>query len=150
MIPRALCGSVRAMARPAIPKNEKEAVLDAASQLASPSVSAVRQAQIIAAKVVKKLLSDLTCDDPLSAALSELEQRLFPDPISTLATDPDINTASIFVEKRISLLRSRNGKYLTQLQVKSEQVIVTKYTIDRLSQRYLRIIRNHKIDKVQI
>jgi hypothetical protein len=143
MIPRALCGPVLAMARPSRPASETRAVREAAAIVATemPSASPPAIAREIARRVAEATIADIEHDDPVSLALAALGQTLMPSPITTLATCPEIDTASIFVEWRITRLRGRSGRYLAAWEQAVEKTAIIAELEDKLAHRYLRHIR---------
>ena len=142
-LPRALIGPVMAMARPARPAAEIEAVREAAAlieqeigRMSYPSIACE-----IAARVVSAMLSDLDRSDPLAIALAAIEQQLLPSPIRTLAICPEINTLEMYLEHRVALLRSRAGRYLGSAEQRSEREAISAEMRKLLTGRYLRHLR---------
>lgn len=142
-LPRALIGPVMAMARPARPEAEITAVRAAAvliereTGLTSPPIVA----REIAARVVAAMLADIDRVDEISIALAAFEQQLLPSPIVTLATCPEIDTLEAYVERRVSHLRSRCGRYLTLAQQCEERNAIVAELGGGLAARYLRHLR---------
>lgn len=106
-------------------------------------VSAEVRAKDIARRVVVELGRYLSeCDDPIASALSQIRQRSFPSPIWVLATEPSIDTLSMFTEARVNLLRARHGRTLPPEADIREQSAIFGQIEQRLSRRYLRHIRS--------
>ena len=143
MIPRALCGRVKAMARPSRPAKEERAVRAAAAEagLEMPSASAASIAREIARRVTEATIADIEHRDELSIALAELKQRLLPTPITTLATCPEIDTATIYLERRVSRLRARLGRYQRLEEDSAERRDITREMQDLLFRRYATFLR---------
>jgi hypothetical protein len=131
------------MARPARPRSEAQAVREAAAIIAieMPSASPPAIAREIARRVAQATIADIEHDDPVSMALAALGQSLLPSPINTLATCPEIDTASIFVERRIARLRGRSGRYLDAREQAVEKAAIMREMMDYLFHRYLRRLR---------
>lgn len=142
-LPRALCGPVWAMGRPRPPTAEIVAVRQAAAlvrQSGGP-MTPPQVAREIAARVVAAMLADLERTEPLQIALAALEQRVAPSPITTLATCPEIDSASEFVERRVEGVRSRHGRYLRPDEQKAERGAIAREVRSLLKLRYLRHLR---------
>lgn len=92
----------------------------------------------IAHRVATLMLADLEEEDPLAIALAALEDRFAPTPFRTLATSPDIDTASDFVTIRVQRLRARGGRYLLPPAQARERDQVVAAMIDLLATRYAR------------
>lgn len=143
--PRALLGPIRAMARPARPAAELIAVREAASVLAhhDGGRNAERLANEIAERVVAELMSrlDQAASDPFVTALASLEQRYAPSPFITLATCPEIDTISLFVERRVRRMRDRAGRYLSPAEQRAERGSISSELVQGLARRYCRHLR---------
>jgi hypothetical protein len=140
-LPRALIGSVRCMARPARPEREVAAVREAAAVIRGEMQRAAPPAvaQEIATRVVAELLVEVDglVDDPFLAALQNARRS----PFVTLATCPEIDTLSEFVERRVERLRARAGSYLAPAQQADERKAIAEDVEQTLSRRYLRHLR---------
>jgi len=86
------------------------------------------------------LLIDDTAD-PMTLALADIRRRSFPSPVYNLATDPDIDTLALFVERRVTHLRSRGGRYLEPKSAEKERQRVFEEVKTALTRRYLRHLR---------
>jgi hypothetical protein len=130
------------MARPPRPVAERRAVDEAALSMRSqfPSATPPMIAAELARLVVAELLLEIdgVNDDPLVAAL----RRATTSPVQTLATCPDIDTMSEFVERRISALRNRSGAYLTSAQQDAEKRCICASIERTLMRRDLRHLRS--------
>lgn len=144
--PRALCGPVWGMARPARPAGERAAVREAAAVIRAETKLKADEpvARAIAARVVKAAIREIARDeaDPLASAMAELEQKLFASPFVTLATCAEIDTAREFVERRVERLRARGGRYLTPAQQSVERAAIAADLSSLLAARYLRHLRS--------
>lgn len=145
--PRSLCGPVNAMARPARPQAERIAVLKAAALVRGETGLRANApvAREIAKRVMAAFLADLDRgDDALAQALVELEQRIAPCPIVTLAVSAEINLAGEFLERRVVEFRARDGSYAgleLQRQEKKRVADRLSYTLFR---RYLGLMRHSR------
>lgn len=136
MMPRAICGPVQAMARPARPQAERSAVLAAAA--AYPESWAItRKASALASKVVAELVREVQTD-PLLVHLEHLERQ---GPVPTLAIDPEINSLEEILERQVERLRSRNGRYLSSLEQRAELTAIAGEVERLLAGRYERHLR---------
>lgn len=133
--PRAIRGPVLGMARPARPAAEAAAVAEAAARIRAETGHRAVQpiAREIARRVVAELLTDLD-RDPLEAALVE------PSAVRTLATCAEIDTVSLFVERRVERLRARAGRDLSPFQQAHERREVAIEITNLLSNRYARAL----------
>lgn len=143
MIPRALIGPVMAVARgPARPPLEARLVREAVDAVAPRSSPREPLARDLARRVVEELASFLVePDDPLLAALGEMNRKVYPSPVVRLATDPDIDTLNLFIEARVESLRDRCGRALSSFEDANEQQRILQQITGRLSGRYLRHLR---------
>lgn len=146
-LPRALVGPLRAMARPTRPMCEVAAVREAADIIrreSGPSTNH-RLAKEIALRVVAKVLREVEqpTDEPFVSALAALEQRYAPSPFVTLATCPEIDTMSEFVERRIRRVRSRAGRYLSSFAQAQERAVISADLVALLTHRYCRHLRRN-------
>lgn len=147
MIPRALRSPVFGMARPARPAVEAWAVREAAALIRAETgaTKAAPIARLIAARVVEEMRAYLTEDsDPVLAALGEARRRMKCCSISVLATEPEADAVSLFVEERVKRLRSRHGRTLTVEEDAAEHKAIWAVVMARLTARYLRVLRHPK------
>lgn len=144
MIPRALIGPVMAMARgPARPPLEARLVREAVDAVAPRSAPREPLARDLARRVVEELATFLAePDDPLLAALGEVARKAFPSPVVALATDPDVDTLSLFIEARVEALRNRCGRGLPPGEDAAERRAIMADVEGRLAGRYLRQLRS--------
>ena len=137
-VPRALVGSVRAMARPARPSSELVAVREAAMAVTQDTgaIAAHPLARQIASRVVREFMRELdgAADDPFLRKLREASQC----PFAVLATDPHIDTHRMFVDRRLARMIARGGRYLTGAEQKAEQAAIGEEIEKVLAGRYLR------------
>lgn len=131
-IPRAIRGPVMAMARPRRPAAERDAV----RALANPSLSARRNADLIAGRVVRAYLADLERDDPMARALFDVQQRLEPDPAHALATARDSGASERFVRERTARFEARGCRQLALADWESETAEIAKAVRAYLSRRF--------------
>lgn len=131
-IPRAIRGPVCAMARPRRPAAERDAVRG----LASPTLSARRNADLIARKVVRAYLADLERDDPMARALFDVQQRLEPDPAHTLATAHDSAASERFVRERKARFEARGCRQLSRSDWERETAKIATVVRAYLSRRF--------------
>jgi hypothetical protein len=140
-LPRALIGSPRCMARPARPAAEIAAVR-AAAEIVSAEMG-LTAAQPLAREIARRVVVELRAeidgltDDPLIAALQRVQRSPFVD----LATCPEIDTISLFVERRAERLHSRAGRYLTAGEQQRERRGIEREVTKALTERYSRHIR---------
>ena len=141
-LPRALIGPVMAVARgPARPPLEARLVREAVATVPShhPREPLARD---LARRVVEELTAFLAePDDPLLAALGEVARKAFPSPAVALATDPDVDTLSLYVEARVEALRNRCGRGLSPGDDAAERRAIMADVEARLAGRYLRHLR---------
>jgi len=146
-LPRALCGPVSAMARPARPPAEIAAVKAAAAIVRADTgaTSNPAIAREIAARVVTALIADLERDpnDELAAAMAAVEQRLLPSPFVKLATCPDIDTASEYVKRRVARYEARATRYIAEKQDRAENAAIADQLMEAIARRYLEHLRCH-------
>lgn len=144
-LPRALCGPVRAMARPARPPAEIAAVKAAAAIVRAETgqTAAEPVARMVASQVADACMKHIKngANEPFAEALSALGRQMFSTPICVLATCPDIDTLSIFVDERMALLEARNGRAIDVAEERREVSLASKELKRRLAGRYVRLIR---------
>ena len=140
--PRALVGPVMCMARPRRPEAEARAVREAAEIVRAETglTSAKAISREIAARVVPALMSELE-GDPLELALAAIERDLIGSPFQRLASCPEIDTASLFVEMRVERVRARCGRYLTEAEQDTERRALLGQLRLTLAARYDRHVR---------
>lgn len=142
MLPRALIGPVMAVARgPARPPLEARLVRAAVAS-APPQAPREPLARDLARKVVEELAAFLSEPaDPLLSAIGEMNRKVFPSPVTALASDGDIDTLSLFIEGRVDALRNRHGRGLSPADDAAERRAVMADVEKRLARRYLRHLR---------
>jgi hypothetical protein len=134
------------MARPRRPSIEEHLVREAAGIVRAETAltSAKAQSREIARRVVIELMADIDADD-LEAAVAAVERRLIGEtPFQQLASSPEVDTASLFVERRAKRLQARAGKYLTQCEQEAERRIISREIRELLSSRYDRHLRSRR------
>ncbi|MGN6156272.1 MAG: hypothetical protein ACTHN4_11160 [Sphingomicrobium sp.] len=142
--PRAIMGRVYCAGRPARPEAEGRAVREGAALIAKESglTHAEPIARLLAAQVREELAAFVAeGNDPLSESLGDMRRKLFPSPAARLATDPDVNTLSLYVEARLERVRDRSGAYLSPDMDKAERAAILDDIRDKLARRYLRHMR---------
>ncbi|WP_375271233.1 hypothetical protein [Sphingomonas sp.] len=99
-------------------------------------------ARVIAGRVVEELAAFVDAgDDQIVAGLAEIRRAAFPSPFHSLATDPAVDTLSLFVERRVEKLRARAGRYLNPHDERVERQEVLAALEGLLTRRYLRHLR---------
>lgn len=99
-------------------------------------------ARVIARRVVDELSTFVDGgDDPVVTGLAEIRRATFPSPFHSLATDPAVDTLSLFVERRVEKLRARAGRYLSPHEAKAERQELLSALECVLTRRYLRHLR---------
>ena len=143
-VPRALIGPVMAVARgPARPPLEARLVREAVAS-APPHSPREPLARDLARRVVEELAAFLAePDEPLLAALGQVARKAFPSPAVALATDPDVDTLSLFIDARVEALRNRYGRGLPPGDDAAERRAIMANVEARLAGRYLRHLRAH-------
>lgn len=132
MMPRAICGPVLGMARPARPQAERSAVLAAAATY--PEGWAVtRKASALASKVVAELVREVQTD-PL---LAHLEHLADDGPLPVLA----LHSLEEVIECQVQRLRARNGRYLSILEQRAEVKAIALELEPLLAGRFERHLR---------
>jgi hypothetical protein len=143
ILPRAMCGPPQAMARPARPQLEAQAVREAAARVPG-TIQA--KARAVAAQVVAELVLEIgKGDDPMIMALAELELQTKPGPVVRLATCPEIDTAAAFIERQILRLRARGGRYLAAHDQRAESAAIAAEVEAVLVGRYARHLRRGNV-----
>lgn len=127
--------------RPRRPAAEARLVREAVQGL-DPAAPREPIARDLAARVVVHLRAFAAeASNPVSALVGELGRAVIHSPALTLATDPDIDTLSLFTEARVKSLRDRNGWPRTAEQ-EAQDVDAAFACVERkLSRRYLDILR---------
>ena len=120
------------MARPRRPAAEADAV----RALANPNLSARRNADLIAGKVVRAYLSDLARDDDFDRALFAAQQRLDPDPAHTLATAPDSAASERFAREQTMRFEARGCRQLAPSDWEQETDDIAAIVRIYLARRY--------------
>lgn len=128
--------AVYSMARPRRPAIEKHAVLAAAGTDGSMSRRATRLADRVARAALEYVDADPA--DRLLAILHGEDRA----PIDTLATDAEIDTASLIVAERMRRLEARGGQHLPERQWLVEDRATVKAVADILAERYRRFFRS--------
>lgn len=132
------------MGRKARPTIEAQLVREAAALIAHETglTHADPVARILAQRVREELEAYFDeGDDPLAQAMGDARRKLCATPFAKLATDPDVDTISLFVEGRVRRLCNRSGKYLPMQADKVECRVIMLEVQDRLFRRYLRAMR---------
>ena len=142
MLPRALIGPVMAVARgPARPPLEARLVREAVTDAPSPAPGEPL-ARDLARRVVEELTAFLAeLDDPLLSAIGEMNRKVFPSPVTALATDGDIDTLALFIDARVQAMRDRYGRGLSPADDTAERRSIMADVERRLARRYLRHLR---------
>lgn len=116
----------------------REAATDARTSMSREAV-----ARDLAARVVAHLRQHAAeASEPALAVIGELKRAVAPSPALTLATDPDIDTLSLFTEARLSSFRDRNGWPISSAQDWQDVEASFACVERKLSARYLKIIRS--------
>jgi hypothetical protein len=138
-----LIGSVMAVARgPARPPLEARLVREAVDAVAPRSGPREPLARDLARRVVDELARFLAeQDDALLATLGEVSRKAFPSPVATLATDPEVDTLTLFVDARLESMRTRYGRSLKPHEDAQEIREIFAMITKRLTGRYLRHLR---------
>ena len=126
--------------RPKRPALEARLVREALAD-ADPAAPREPLARDLARRVVAELAKFVVDDDPLALALADLRLRAFPTPARSLATDPELDTLGLFVERRVAGVRDRAGRYLGQEAARTEREQILSELEVALSRRYLRHLR---------
>lgn len=127
---------------PARPPLEARLVRQAVDAIAPRSAPREPLARDLARRVAEELAAFLVePDDPLLSALGEVHRNAFPSPVIVLATDPDVDTLSLFVEARVEALRNRSGRGLSSGEDAAERRTIIAEVEARLAGRYLRHLR---------
>lgn len=100
------------------------------------------QARALAHRVVHHLRGFIADEaDPAVAAFGAFTRIAFSTPAMTLATDPEIDTLSLYVDARVARFRARNGRSLSVIADKAEQEDIFQGITLRLTRRYLDHLR---------
>lgn len=131
--------------RPPRPAKEARLVREAVAE-SDPQTPREPLARDLARRVVAELAIEIDAEaDPLTLALADLRRCVFPSPVHALATDPDVDTLSLFVEQRVAHVRDRNGRYLDPASAKHERQQILGDLEATLTRRYLRHLRNQNV-----
>ncbi|QNP46065.1 hypothetical protein H9L14_01975 [Sphingomonas sediminicola] len=130
------------MARPRRPDAEAHAVREAAKIVRAETglTSAKGIGGEIAARVVPAVMREIE-GDALELALAAIERDLIGSPFQRLASCPEIDTASLFVERQVERLRARSGRYLSPTEQLVERQTIAAEVTDVLAARYDRQLR---------
>lgn len=122
--------SVYAMARPRRPAAERAAVIAAAGRQGSAAQRAARLAETVA----RAALADIDGDpaDRVIAALRSIE----PTPVDILATDAEIDTASLIVAERVRRMQCRGGRRLAERAWPADDDETVRAVAETLARRY--------------
>lgn len=133
--PRALSGPVMNMARTPRPPAEAVLVREAATIVLREMglASARAQSREIARRVALELLRQQEAD-PLDLVFGAVETKRCP--FQRLASDPDIDTAAAFTDRRVERLRSRAGRYLSPAADAAERRAIVAEVEHLLAARY--------------
>ncbi len=127
--------------RPRRPATEARLVRDAVRGL-DPAAPREPLARDLAARVVVHLRAFAAeASDPVVALVGELGRAVIDSPALTLATDPDIDTLSLFINARVKSLRDRSGWPCSTLQETQDVEAAFACVERKLSRRYLDILR---------
>lgn len=127
--------------RPRRPALEARLVREAVADV-DPSAPREPLARDLARKVVAELAVETEVEaDPIVLALTTIRRQAFPSPAHALATDPDVDTLSLFVERRVARLRSRAGRDLNRHADEDERQRILLEVEHILKRRYLRHLR---------
>ncbi|WP_301073673.1 hypothetical protein [Sphingomonas sp.] len=108
----------------------------------APSAPREPLARDLAARVVQHLRDHAAeGSEPVLAVMGELRRAVLPTPALSLATDPNIDTLSMFVEARAASLRARNGWPRTSNQEWQDVNAAFALVESKLVARYLKIMR---------
>lgn len=127
--------------RPRRPALEARLVREAVADVDS---SAPREplARDLARRVVAELAIEIDGEaDPITLGLANIRRQNFPSPVHALATDPEVDTLALFVERRVECLRARSGRDLDPVAANIERQRVFAEVEQVLTRRYLRHIR---------
>lgn len=94
----------------------------------------------IARRVVKALMKEVEADE-LSAVMAAIEHRLIGSPFQRLASCPEIDTASLFVDLQVERVRARSGRYLSPAEQATERSALMGEVEAALAGRYDRHLR---------
>lgn len=133
-MPRGLI-AVYAMARPRRPVVERQAVLAAAIGKGSQSQRAAQLADRVAVAALKYVDADPA--DRLANMLRDRDRT----PVSILATDAEIDTASLIIAERVRRLESRGGQLLQERHWTAENRATVAAVAAQLTERYRRFLR---------
>lgn len=136
---RGIVGPVFAMARPARPAAEAEAVRRAAELVRLET--GLRAVQPVAREIAKRVVEQMLVDLHLDEFAALLAARTAPAcPFRLLATCPEVATLDAFVGRRVTRMEARGGRYLSPGEQAVEQREIS-YEIERqLASRYARTI----------
>lgn len=129
-----------AMARPRRPVAEAE-MLRAAWGALCPDLPPRQAAHRLAKEVAERVAAEADME-PFPRALAAAERMLQPDPIATLADDPEIDTGAPFRAERLSRYEARGCTQLGPLDWRRETKEITTELRRKLSLRYERTLRN--------
>lgn len=135
-----LVSRVYAMARPALPASEGEAVVRAADRLA-PGQSARAMAKAVAGAVVAELIADAARNDPFDRAIYEARQAVAHDPVAALAADPQADLAALLAAERVKAFEARGCVQIGALEWEAETRTIAATIGKRLEERYRKLIR---------
>jgi hypothetical protein len=133
------------MARPRRPSAESTAVCEAACIVARET--GYKSIQALAREIAERVMTEVLIqidgltDDPFVIAL----QRASASPFVMLATCPEIDTASAFVDRRVQRMRDRYGRHLTQAEQQVERRNIIADVSALLTRRYARQLRDSLI-----
>lgn len=125
------------MARPRRPEVETRLVREAAQLVRGETgiTSAKAVSATIAERVVLALADELEAD-PIERAFAAIERDLIGSPFHRLASCPEINTVSEFVERRLEKFRSRAGRQLAPTEDAAERRAILDEVQAALASRY--------------
>ncbi len=125
---------VFAMARPRRPDAERDAVREAARGQGP----AKQRAAWVARRVAVAALQDIDLDP--NDRIVKLLRLASGDPVDRLATDPDIDTASLILAERQRRAEARGGRRLPEREWAREDREIVQAVSARLAERYRRLL----------
>jgi hypothetical protein len=134
------------MARPPRPRSEAQLVREAAAIVRGETgaTSARALSREVAIRVTAELMKEIE-GDPVDLALAAIERDLIGSPFHRLASCPEIDTASLYVELRVDRLRARSGRFLSLGGQAAERALIISALTATLAGRYDRHLRrSHK------
>lgn len=128
-LPRGIV-AVYAMARPRRPAVERDLVRQAAGRAGGAAERAVRLARRVAAATM------LEMDAEETDRVLQLLRAIAADPMTRLASDPEIDTAALIRSEREKRAAGRGGRRLRERDWPAEDREILAAVSDTLSRRY--------------